>query len=305
MKITRRQVLLFIRLSRPHFLLGGFLLYALGVSIARYLGTNIDLGRYLLGQGIVTCLQLMTHYLNEYYDAPADQENPLRTPFTGGSGTLGPEGLSRSTALYAGIAFLTLAATFAGLMLANGSASLLTWLILILAFLGAYGYSAPPFRLIHSGYGELIASLVVAGLLPAFAFSLQTGELHRLVIMTTVPLVALHFAMLMVFELPDYATDIKYNKRTLMVRAGWQTGMRMHDAAILFAAVTFFAAYLNGLPWRVTIGTLIAFPLGAAQIWQMGRIRQGQPTRWLTLTWSALILFGMAAYLEWMGYLLS
>ncbi len=305
MRITRRQILLFIQLSRPHFLLGGFLLYALGVSIARYLGTRIDLGIYILGQGIVSSVQLMTHFLNEYYDTPADRDNPSRTPFTGGSGALGPEGLPRSTALYAGIVFLTMTAIIVGLLLANGSVSLLSWLILILAFLGAYGYSAPPLRLIHTGYGELVASLVVAGLLPAFAFSLQTGELHRLVIMTTVPLVALHFAMLIVFELPDYATDVKFNKRTLMVRTGWQTAMRMHDAAIFIAAITFFAAYLNGLPWRVTIGTLIAFPLGVAQIWQMGRIRQGQPPRWLILTWSALILFGMAAYLEWMGYLLS
>jgi 1,4-dihydroxy-2-naphthoate octaprenyltransferase len=98
---------------------------------------------------------------------------------------------------------------------------------------------------------------------------------------------------------------LKFNKRTLMVRVGWQVAMRMHDAAILFAGLTFFGAYLSGLPWRVSLGTLIALPLGAAQIWQMGQIKRGQPPRWTILTWSALLLLGLTAYLEWMGYLLS
>lgn len=305
MNITRRHLLLFLRLSRPHFLLGGILLYALGVSIASYLGRAIDTGVYFLGQAIVTSIQLMTHYLNEYYDAPADIENSARTPFSGGSGALGPEGLPRRTALYASIVVLTLAATFVAILFVRGTTSLLAWLFLILAFFGAFTYSAPPLRLIHSGYGELTASLVVAGFLPAFAFSLHTGELHRLILMTTVPLIALHFAMMIVFSMPDYATDIKYDKRNLMVRTGWQTAMRMHDAAILFAALSFLVAYLSGLPWRVSLGTLIALPLGIAQIWQMSRIRRGQPPQWRTFTWSALLLFGMTAYLEWMGYVFS
>lgn len=305
MSVTPRQLLLFLRLSRPHFLLGGILLYALGVSIASYLGSSIDVGLYILGQAIVTCIQLMTHYLNEYYDAPVDIENPIRTPFSGGSGALGPEGLPRRSALYAGIAMLTLAATFVGILLVRGSTSLLAWLLLSLIFFGAYAYSAPPFRLVHSGYGELVASLVVAGFLPAFAFSLHTGQLHRLILMSSVPLIAVHFAMMIIFSMPDYATDIKYNKRNLMVRVGWQTAMRIHDIAILFAALSFFGAYLSGLPWRVSLGTLIALPLGVAQIWQMGRIQRGQPPPWTTLTWSALLLFGLTAYLEWMGYVFS
>jgi 1,4-dihydroxy-2-naphthoate octaprenyltransferase len=297
--------LLFLRLSRPHFLLGGFLLYALGVSIASYLGSSIDVGLYLLGQAIVTSIQLMAQYFNEYYDAPADIVNPSRTPFSGGSGTLGSEGLPRPTALYAGITALTFAATLTGLLVVRGSTSLLAWIFLILAFLGAFAYSAPPLRLIHSGYGELVVSLIVAGFLPAFAFSLHTGQLHRLILMSTIPLIALHFAMLIAFELPDYATDLKFDKRNLMVRLGWQTSMRVHDVAILFASLSFLVAYLNGLPWRVSLGTLIVLPLGIAQIWQMSRIQRGQPPHWTTLTWSAWLVFGVTAYLEWMGYLFS
>jgi 1,4-dihydroxy-2-naphthoate octaprenyltransferase len=302
---TGRQILLFLRLSRPHFLAGGFLLYGLGAAIASYLGRPVDLGLYALGQALVSSIQLMTHYLNEYFDATADAANPNRTLVSGGSGALGPEGLPRKVALYSGILSLALAATIASAALVGGALPTLAWTILALIFLGAYFYSAPPVRLVASGYGEIAAAGVVAGLLPSFGYAVQTGELHRLLLMSTTPLIALCFAMLLVFQLPDYATDMKHAKRTLMVRLGWQAAMRAHDLAIAFALLSLMVAYLNGLPARVALGALIAAPLGLAQIWQMHRIRLGFAPRWTTLTVSALALFALAAYLELAGYLLS
>jgi hypothetical protein len=41
---------LFIKLSRPFFVLGVAVLYALGVGIAHYLGSTIDWNAYFLGQ---------------------------------------------------------------------------------------------------------------------------------------------------------------------------------------------------------------------------------------------------------------
>ena len=45
-----RKFIAFLRLSRPLFLLGGVLLYALGALIARYQGSAMDLGVYWSGQ---------------------------------------------------------------------------------------------------------------------------------------------------------------------------------------------------------------------------------------------------------------
>lgn len=302
---VRKNLANFIRLSRPHFLLGGFLLFALGAAIANYLGEDISLGRYLLGQGFITTIQLMAHFLNEYYDAPIDNLNEDRTPFNAGSGSLGPGGLPRPVAFYAAIAMLTITGTLAGIMLLIGDIPLLTWIFGLLGFLGAFSYSVPPLRTSVSGYGELITSLVVAGFVPSFSFSLFAGDLHRLVVMSTVPLIALHFAMMLVFELPDYATDLKYNKRTLMVRVGWDTGMRIHDYAILFGILSFIIAFVNGLPNRVALGGLIVLPLALAQIWQMNRIRNGYPPNWRVITLSSLLLFGLSAYFTALGFVLS
>src|SRR5260370_8408711 len=92
------KLMAFIRLARPHFLLGGFMLYALGAVVARYEGYPIDFRVYWVGQLFVTSIQLMTHFLNEYWDVETDRLNNSRTPFSGGSGMLAPGGFQRQTA---------------------------------------------------------------------------------------------------------------------------------------------------------------------------------------------------------------
>jgi len=301
--ISIRNLWLFVRLSRPLFLLGGVLLYGLGAAILDYLGRPIDLTTYLLGQVAITSIQLMTHFLNEYIDSESDIENPNRTPLSCGSGVLGAEGLPRNVALFGAAFALAITATIVIIFITTANIPVIAWIILALIFLGAFLYSLPPISLSTSGYGEITTSVLVAGLLPAFAFSLQTGEIHRLLVMTSTPLIALHFAMMITFELPDYATDTKFDKRTLMVRMGWASAMRLHDIAIVFAIGAVAVAFSLGFPWRVALGSTISLPLALAQIWQFSRIRRGFPPNWRTITYTALALFVLTAYLQLVGYL--
>jgi 1,4-dihydroxy-2-naphthoate octaprenyltransferase len=291
------KLFLFIRLSRPHFLVAGFLLYSLGVGISRYLGMSVNWGWFFLGQAWITLLQLSTHYLNEYFDAPADLRNRNRTPFSGGSGAIGPGKLLRSTALYAGIVCLAIVASSTVLLIHYVSLSPAAILIMVMIFLGAFFYAVPPVRLESSGYGELTSSILVANLVPAFALLLQTGNLHRLLAMSTFPLTMLHLAMLLALELPDYATDIKFEKNTILVRIGWERGMRMHNFLILGAYLLLGSAVLLGLPAAIALPAFLSFPLGLLQIYQMNRIAAGAKPNWTTLTLAAVTLFSSTAYL--------
>lgn len=300
-----RQIWLFIRLTRPIFLAGGALLYALGAAIAYYLGRTIDPGSYLLGQGLVLCIQLMAQYLNEYFDFTGDRANQNRTALSGGSGVLGSEGLRPQVALYAAISVLALAASLATVLLMTTGSSLTAWLILGMGFLGAFAYSAPPLRLVSSGYGELMASVLVAALVPSFGYALQSESLHLMLALASFPLVALHMAMLIALELPDYTADQKSGKHTLLVRLGWRMAMRIHNGAIILAALSLIGATLIGLPIRIAISMAIALPLAAAQIWHMWRIRRGLTPLWRTLTLGAVALFVLAAYFELIGFLLA
>lgn len=295
--MSLHAIRLFIRLSRPLFLLGAVMVYALGAGIARYLGVTIDWGLYILGQAWVTTLQLATHYFNEYFDSPADSANANRTPLTGGSGALGENGLPREIALWAGIAALTGATSFTVMLIRANGLNPALFMVMILIFLGAFFYSIPPVRLVESGYGELTTSIVVASLVPAFAFILQSEELHRLVAMSTFPLIALHLSMMFAFELPDYANDLKFEKLTFMVRIGWERGITLHNILILIAYLLIGLAMLFGFPLLIGLPALLTLPLGLFQIWYVNRIADGAKPNWNALVLLAVLVFGVTTYL--------
>jgi 1,4-dihydroxy-2-naphthoate octaprenyltransferase len=288
---------LLVRLSRPWFLLGGVLVYALGVGIANYLGAQIDGQIYLLGQAWVTLTQLSGQYLNEYFDAREDEDNPNRTPFSGGSGALGTGGLPRRTALVAAAGCLAVVASLTVLIMRSAPASPALFLIMILGFFGALLYSLPPVRLAASGYGELTTSILVANLIPAFAFLLQWGDFHRLLAMSTFPLTFLHLAMMLAFELPDYAADLKHEKRNLMVRLGWERGMALHNVLILVSYLLLALAVWLGMPFAIALPAFFTLPLGLLQIWQMRRIADGAAPNWTTITFAPVVLFAAVTYL--------
>ena len=291
------QLRLFIRLSRPFFLLGAALVYALGVGIARYLGVTIDWGLYLLGQAYVTALQLSAQYLNEYFDAPGDIQNQNRTLFSGGSGAIGPGKLSRNTALIAAVTTLTFLASISVVLLQQAPVSPLLILVMVVSFFGALFYSTPPIRLADSGYGELTTSILVANLVPAFAFIIQFHDFHRLVMMSTFPLTALHLAMMVVFELPDYAADLRQEKQNLLIRLGWQRAMSLHNLLILSAFLLLGISIWSGLPLAIALPAFLPLPLGFLQIWQMRRIAAGARPNWTTLNLTAVVLFISMVYL--------
>jgi 1,4-dihydroxy-2-naphthoate polyprenyltransferase len=292
-----RSLLSFIRLTRPLFLLGVAIVYALGAGIARYLGVQIDWSTYLLGQAWVTLLQLSTQYFNEYHNSPADQVNPNRTWLTGGSGALGPGKLPRRVALMAALVCLAFLASFTVLMISKVNPAPGAYIIMGLAFLGAFFYSNPPLSLEASGYGELTTSVMVGFLVPAFAFILQYGDLHRLVAMCAFPLVAAHMAMLLAFDLPDYSNDMKFEKRTLMIRLGWQNGMLLHNALILVVYLLILVAHALGFPNFATIAGFLSLPVGLFQIWQMRSIASGGRVNWNALTIGGVAFFAALSYL--------
>lgn len=292
-----KSLVLFVRLSRPLFLLGGVLNYFLGLGIANYLGVPFDWSIAALGQLWVSSLQVSTHYLNEYFDHPGDALNTNRTPFTGGSGVLGSgkDQLPPRVVLIAAFCTLTAVALATYALARLGALNPLVITIMVLAVTGAVFYSTPPVRLSTSGYGELTTSILLANLVPAFAFSLQTGELHRLLALVTFPLTALTLASMIGLEFPDYASDLKIEKRTLLVRMGWQNGVRVHHILVGATYLLLAVSYAYELP--AVLPALFTLPLGLLQIWYLGRIAEGLRPNWTALTLNALAMNVACTYL--------
>lgn len=287
------------KLSRPVFLLGGAGQYFLGVGMARYLGVSLDNYVVVLGLFWVMSMQISTHYLNEYFDMHVEVSVPNPSPFSAGRGVLGegegqlkPEiGKLAAGAALTMVAFLTIA------ILQAGSLSASVGLVMVLIFLFAFFYSTPPIRLLNTGYGELTTAVIFGNLVPALGFLLQLEPLHRIFIISTLPLTFLALALIITVELPDYATDLKHNKRNLLIRLGWENGMLLHNMFILISFVLLGLAGLFGLPPAIALPAFIPLPLGLLQIWTMRRIAQGAKPNWLTLPLNSVVLFAAVSYL--------
>ena len=285
-----------IALFRPFYLLGGFLLYALGAGIAHYLGRATDWHVYLLGQAVVTLLQLGTLFLDEYFVSLSALPGPIHRA-EGQPHNDEPFHLGRWPSLLGSATVLTMGTFFTLQLIRAGDIHLEALTILIVAFLIAIFYATPPVQLNHSGFGELADAIFLANLVPAFAFLLQAGFFHRLLAMTTFPLTLLYLAMALALTLPTYAEDIKQNKRVLMVRLGWQRGMNWHNLLILCGFLLIGLAMISGLPWKLGWPTFLALPVGLFQIWQMVQIRSGARPRYRLLVVTAVATFALVAYL--------
>ncbi len=263
------QVWKFIRLSRLIFLVGGILSYALGAFIAFRLGVILDLYSYLIGQAAVTSIQLMAHYSNEYADIQVDgllDENN-RTWFSGGSGLSGENGVSAKTILLAARICGLLAVLFA--ILASIQSP---WIIpiVILSFLGSWFYSAKPVALMSTGWGELTTSIISALFVPLAGYVMQFTCPPLVFWLIVLPLVPVHMAMLISFEIPDYLADRVVGKRTLAVRLGLINTARLVSGllSLSFLFIAILALFSN-YPGKWMI---FALPLAVYQIWITSRV---------------------------------
>jgi 1,4-dihydroxy-2-naphthoate octaprenyltransferase len=292
---------LFVRLGRPLFLGGGFLLYALGAAIAALTspGGTIDGRLYLLGQAAVTAFQLMTHYANDYFDFEADKANLTPTAWSGGSRVLVGGGLSPLTALIAALVLLALGLGVTTVLGASTVGPLVVPALLATAGL-AWAYSAPPLRLHSSGFGELNVALVVTGLVPFLGFHLQAPDLRGwpVLLLACLPLMLLQVAMLLAIEFPDAEGDRAVGKRTLLVRLGSERTARL-SLAILAAIYLLLPVLVTaGLPGRVALAAGLLAPLSLWRMWRLIAGDHRDPARWSALTFWAVALLVLSTAAE-------
>jgi len=291
-----RTFLAFLRLGRLQFLIGGFVLHALGVVMALYNGAAFDLGAFVWGQVAVTSTQLAVHYSNDYFDLAADRANRTPTRWSGGSRVL-PAGDIRPRSALVTALLLSLVTLIAALILAaNRPDSPLTFPLILLALTLAWAYSAPPFRLHSRGLGEGTTAFLVPGLTPLLGYYLQAGRLDALPFLAVFPLCCFQFAMLLAIEFPDVDSDALVGKRTLVVRLGGARAARLHNAAVLLAYLSLPVLVRAGLPPLVALAMTAAFPFAALQGWRMALGGWAKPAAWNNLGFSAVaLLIGSAA----------
>lgn len=286
------KLLAFLRLGRPLFLGGGFLLFGLGAMIAAASGHAVDWSRYALGQAAVTAFQWMTQYANEYYDYEADLANRTPTAWSGGSRVLPNGELPRRVALVAALVLLAIG-IFVSVLLVREELAALP-IVIAIAIL-AWAYSAPPLRLCARGLGEIDTAIVVTGLVPVLGFVLQAPDLTGLawLVLAILPLMLLQIAMLIAIELPDAAGDEASGKRTIVVRIGTDRAAQLYVVITTLAYLAIPIGSLLGLPTRVVIAATLPVPLAA---WRLARIAEDKTAGLPAVTsFAVMLLVGTAA----------
>jgi 1,4-dihydroxy-2-naphthoate octaprenyltransferase len=293
MKNSQKLISLFVISIRPWILLIGSVAYFLGSGIAHYLGKPLSPVVFLLGLGWVTMIQVSCHLLKTLYDIQDECIN--RQSEIENKEKL--DGIrARRAFLQASITTLTITAVLTVLLLSKEIFVPAGVLILILIFLVSFFYAVPPFRLVYRGYGELAESFLLANLIPAFAFLLQTGELHWLLARLTFPLTPLYLAVALALSMPQFSSDLRSGRRTFLIRLGCQRGMNIHNLLILSSFLLLVGGMIQGLPWALCWPGLLTFPLGLFQIRQMMLITGGEKPRWRLINFTSLALILLTVY---------
>lgn len=271
-----QRLIALIRLTRPEFLVGGFIFFWMGTRAAE---ADLTVSHYLAGQGMVTSIQLFAQYTNEHFDQATDALSTNRTWFSGGSGVLASGRLQERTAIRAAA---VVGAVALGFGVWATAIDFRLGLIGCVALAGSWLYSAPSARLIATGTGETAAALIVSGLVPVTG-ALSRGDVDWVLLATFVaPLVLANLAMLLTVDAPDEAADEATGKRTLWVRLGPARAAMLHGAITLAVLVGVLAL----APWRPAGSTVLALataPLFGLQHWLIRDNTTGPRANLLTL----------------------
>ena len=284
-----QQIFYLLRLSRPINIIFVALTYILGAGIARYLGISQNAVVFLLGMVGIALAQFSMDLL-------AEAHRPVEQPSENDEHHEERVSL-RNAALIASLGGLAALAVIAILLAREGALSPVALLFLGLSLIAVLAYAVPPLRLVDAGFGEFTLAVHIAMISPALGFVLQVGEYHRLVAIVSFPLTLLALAYFLILDFPTFASDEKYDRRTLLRSMGWQRAVPLHHVLVLGAYVLLASALLFGLAWGLIWPAFLTLPFALLQIYWLRNLSQGARPVWTLLTVNALAVFGLTAYL--------
>lgn len=245
-----------LRVIRVRFLLASVIAVSVGLAIAWWNHSTIDIFHAVLTMGGVMALHASVDLLNDYWDFKRGIDTKTkRTKMSGGTGVL-PEGLLKPLQVYrAGIGFLILGSIIGGyFVIING---VLIAAILGFAILSIYFYST---KIVDSGLAEIFVAIkgtmIVLG-----TFFIQSSEITVDSILAGIIVGILSSIVLFITSFPDYEADKSKGRKTLVISVGKEkaTSLFWIFPLITYAIIVIGVA-LEIFPIYVLI-TLFSIPL--------------------------------------------
>jgi len=278
-----------VRLARPLELVLAALTYTLGIGMAHYLGKAGSVAAAFAGGAAVLfalgASNLLRAYFIPFNEPLMTEETPRRRAEL------------RPILLVVAAGLLTVAAFMVILLGWQGVLSLEVTVLLVAFTLLCVSIGVPPVRLSGRGYGEIVTAINLAAILPALGFALQAGGFSRLVSAVTFPLFLVGLATFLALDFPPFAEDVKYERRTMLTRLGWQRAIPLHNTLLAGAYLLFAAAPFFGFPFSLFWPSLLTLPLAGYQIFMLRNIGDGARPLWNALSINATAIFGLTTYL--------
>jgi 1,4-dihydroxy-2-naphthoate polyprenyltransferase len=251
---------LFLRTTRLPFLTATFVPILLGLAVASWTnGFSWWLALLTLVGG--ACIHLGLNVANDVLDTAsgADEANVNPTQFSGGSRVVLYGLLTLRQ-----IALLSFGLYAVGIAIGVGLAAARGWELLWLGVAGvvlSVFYTAPPFRLVHRGLGEIVVALGFGPIMTLGAYFVQAQEYDLEPFLVSIPVGILIALVLYVNEVPDRPADAAAGKRTLPVRLSKDAIVNGYAAAVAVAFGLIVVFAVAGWTVRPTIIALAAAPL--------------------------------------------
>lgn len=270
--------------------------YILGFMIGKYLGFTMSWSRIINGMMELISLTLGFKFLGNYF-----YRKFSNLPFTRNqSKDLNRENKEireiENLYLLLSVAFFAIAFIPLLTILRTHSFNQLNLTVLSLGifFLGAVEI----FRELISRWGmmEIFKSFLYANLIPALAFTLQVGTIHRFVFLLTFPLFFLYFAQFIILYLPTVQEISDESSSHLISIYGTFAVLRIHNVSILIGFLFFLLGTFFQVPWRIIWPPLIMIPVGLVQIWHTNQILSGKKPNFRVLELTAISIAFFCTY---------
>lgn len=217
---------------------------------------------------IVLCgslIHLASNTMNDYFDFKSGCDSPdtCKTPFSGGSGLMVEKLLVPREVFILSICLLTMAALAAFIIIYLSPGNPLFIILFGAAgiFFG-YAYTAPPFKFVYRGIGELTIFLAFGPLAVCASYYILSGTISLAPFIYSIAPGIMTTAILWINQFPDYETDKRAEKKTLVVQIGLSRSRYIYYIFIALTATSLIVSSLYGqLPMKILWALLFILPI--------------------------------------------